>query len=190
MALQPGNGGIRETANNDAVVRVAQTTVLRPDSEKFVRHGRCNMSITHGSCRLLITNPTKRPEVLFKNQAVAVLTPVEVLEDDMQADSFPRERDHEGAVPTEIVLRCPISGAARDVLCSYVKLLLPANPDEAMLPMEVHKISPDEQAWFEDRLRDFDSYTNDRASATATMGKVFNAASSASVSYTTLEDDR
>ncbi|VDP11257.1 unnamed protein product [Heligmosomoides polygyrus] len=42
----------------------------------------------------------------------------------------------------------------------------------------------------DDSLRDFDSYTNDRASATATMGKIFNAASSALASYATLEDDR
>ncbi|VDO91203.1 unnamed protein product [Heligmosomoides polygyrus] len=73
----------------------------------------------------------------------------------------------------------PASEAARDVLCSFVKLFLPANPDEAMLPMEV----PGQAAWFEDRLGDFDSYSNDRVSATATMGKIFNAASSALASY-------
>lgn len=59
-----------------------------------------------------------------------------------------------------------------------------------MLPTEAHKIYPNEQAWFEDRLGDFDSYESDRASATATMGKTFNAASSASASYAALEDDR
>ncbi|WKY04519.1 hypothetical protein Q1695_005490 [Nippostrongylus brasiliensis] len=83
----------------------------------------------------------------------------------------------------------PISDEARDVLCQYARLFFPANPSDALLPMEVHQLPQEEKSWINDRLANFDNYYRDKANAIVTMFRVFNVAASTLAAYVHLDDD-
>ncbi|VDO70259.1 unnamed protein product [Heligmosomoides polygyrus] len=78
---------------------------------------------------------------------------------------------------------------ARDTLCQAVKMFLLANPDEAMQPMDVAKLLPEDEEWIADRLGTFDNYIHDQRRSVRLMGQLFNAAASALPAYSSLEDD-
>ncbi|KAK5972130.1 hypothetical protein GCK32_006622, partial [Trichostrongylus colubriformis] len=84
----------------------------------------------------------------------------------------------------------PASRVARDALSRMVKHFLPANPGEAIVPMEVFKIDPSEAQWFSDRLGPFNNFYLNRSEALTRMGRIFNAASSALAAFVSMDDDK
>ncbi|VDO98698.1 unnamed protein product, partial [Heligmosomoides polygyrus] len=78
---------------------------------------------------------------------------------------------------------------ARNTLCQAVKMFLPANPDEAMQPMDVAKLLPEDEEWIVDRLGAFDNYIRDQRRSARLTGQLFNAAASALAAYSSREDD-
>ncbi|KAK6028645.1 hypothetical protein OSTOST_05270 [Ostertagia ostertagi] len=84
----------------------------------------------------------------------------------------------------------PASKSARDTLSRMVKHFLPANPGEAIVPMEVFKIDSSEAQWFSDRLAAFDNFCRNRHESLTRMGRIFNAASSALAAFVSMDDDK
>ncbi|VDO37928.1 unnamed protein product [Heligmosomoides polygyrus] len=68
-------------------------------------------------------------------------------------------------------------------------MFLPANPDEAVQPMDVAKLLPKDEEWIADRLGAFDNYIRDQRRSARLMGQLFNAAASALAAYSSREDD-
>ncbi|VDO18446.1 unnamed protein product [Heligmosomoides polygyrus] len=58
----------------------------------------------------------------------------------------------------------------RNQLYRYVKLFLPANRDEAVVPLEAYELTPSESTWLADQLAYFESYRTSRAHSYTTTG--------------------
>ncbi|VDP55475.1 unnamed protein product [Heligmosomoides polygyrus] len=84
----------------------------------------------------------------------------------------------------------PVSKEAQRFLVNAVRGVLPAYPDDGLLPLRVYRLTPAEEDWVADREDTFHNYARNPPEARRRMGKIFGAACAVLSSTTHIADDK
>ncbi|CAJ0600348.1 unnamed protein product [Cylicocyclus nassatus] len=84
----------------------------------------------------------------------------------------------------------PVSQEARDFLCEEIRDLLPMEPYQGVVPLQVYRLNKEEQDWLRDRAGRFENFALHPKDSKHRMTKLLNVASSALGANARLNEDR